>query len=411
MYRWPDEPGLWGLPRDPAPVRGAFSFTLGTGEGGVPLEEAVPWSYVGVNQARGEFRRPVLVVPAVALSVAPSGMVWPLDRSEARTLTVAVRSEALDGTRGTVRLVPPPGWSVVPTEAAFAVTAEGGGRSFTFQVTPVGSLDPGEHVFRAELVAEGGARFTEGFHIIDYEHIERTALFSPAEARVTAIPVRVASGLRVGYIMGTGDDGPEAIRQIGADVTVLGSDAVRSGTFGDYDAVVVGVRAYETRDDLKAANGQLLDYARDGGTVLIQYNQYDFPTGGYTPYPVGMDRPARRVAEEDADVTVLHPDAPVFTTPNRITPADFEGWVQERGLYFLSDWDEAFTPLLEMRDQGEEPTRGSLLVAPVGDGLYAYVALSFFRQWSAGVLGAYRLWANLLSLKGEDWRAFADGGR
>lgn len=411
MYEWPDEPGLWGLPRDPAPARGAFTFSLGEGQSRVPVDRAVPWTYVGVNQARGEYRRPVLVVPPVAVSVSPGGMVWPLQRSEARALTVAVRGEARGGAQGIVRLVAPAGWRVTPEEAAFAVTTEGGERSFTFQVTPTGSLESGEHVFRAEVVTEDGRRYAEGFHIVDYEHIERTALFTPAEARVNAVPVRVASGLRVGYIMGTGDDGPEAIRQIGADVTLLGAEAVRTSTFGEYDAIVVGVRAYETRDDLRAANAQLLEYARNGGTVLVQYNQYDFPTGGYTPYPVGMARPAHRVAEEDADVRVLHPDAPVFTTPNRITPADFEGWVQERGLYFLSEWDEAFTPLLEMHDQGEEPRKGSLLVASVGDGVYAYVALSFFRQWSAGVPGAYRLWANLLSLKGEDWRAFAAGGR
>jgi hypothetical protein len=144
--------------------------------------------------------------------------------------------------------------------------------------------------------------------------------------------------------------------------------------------------------------------------VLVQYNQYDFPRGGYTPLPVEMARPAQRVAEEDAEVKVLHPDAPVFTTPNRIGPADFEGWVQERGLYFLSRWDAAYTPLLEMHDQGEEPAQGSLLVAPVGQGLYVYAALSFFRQWGAGVPGAYRLWANLLSLTGDSWRAFKPAG-
>jgi len=283
---------------------------------------------------------------------------------------------------------------------------EGGARSYAFEVKPANGLEPGEHTFRAEVVTADGARYSEAFAFIDYEHVERAALFSPAESRVTVIPVRVAEGLRVGYVMGTGDDGPEAIRQLGADVTLLGEADVRAGRFAPNEVVVIGVRAYETREDLSAANAQLLDFARAGGTVLVQYNQYDFPRGGYTPYPVEMARPAQRVTEEDASVTVLQPDAPVFTTPNRITAEDFEGWVQERGLYFLSQWDAAYTPLLEMHDQGEEPLRGSLLVAPVGDGLYVYTALAFFRQWSAGVPGAYRLWANLLSLNGKSWRAF-----
>lgn len=412
FYRWPDEPALWGLPRDPAPVQGAFSFGVasGTGDRTVPVHPRTPWSFVGVDPARGEFRRPVLVVPAVSASVTPGGMVWPLERSAARTLTVALRNEAPDGTRGTVRLVAPEGWSVSPVEAAFAVSGEGGERSFAFEVRPAGGVEPGEHVFRAEVATDGGRRFTEGFQILDYEHIERAALFSPAEARVGVVPVRIAEGLRVGYVMGTGDDGPEAIRQLGADVTLLTPDAVRAGAFDAYDVVVVGVRAYETREDLLAANAQLLDWAEAGGTVLVQYQQYEWGQGAYVPYPARITRPAQRVAEEDAEVTILEPDAPVFTTPNRITAGDFDGWVQERGLYFVGEWDEAYTPLLEMHDRDEAPARGSLLVAPVGEGLYVYAALSFFRQWSAGVPGAYRLWANLLSLKGEAWRSFRPVG-
>jgi LmbE family N-acetylglucosaminyl deacetylase len=409
-YRWPDERSLWGLPRDPAPVVGSFAFSVASSSGPVPAGGTVPWSFVGVNPARGEYREPVLIVPAVSAKVTPKALVWPQDRSEPQVLTVEVRGHAKEGSRGTVRLVAPGGWVVEPAEAPFEVPSEGGARSYAFTVEPADGLRPGEAVFRAEVTTDAGARFTEGFTLIDYEHVERAALFAPAESRVTVIPVRIAQGLHVGYVMGTGDDGPEAIRQLGAQVTLLGDAQVRSGDFRPYDVVVVGVRAYETRDDLRAANGQLLDWARAGGTLVVQYNQYDFPRGGYTPYPVDMARPAQRVTEEDATVKVLEPDAPVFTTPNRIGPQDFEGWVQERGLYFLSTWDAAYTPLLEMHDQGEDPTRGSLLVAPVGNGLYVYAALAFFRQWDAGVPGAYRLWANLLSLTGDSWRAFRPGG-
>ncbi len=406
-YRWPkDEPDLWGLPRDPPPVHATFDFDVTSATGPVAVEHDVPWEFVGVNPARGQFHRPVLTVPPISAAVTPSALAWPLARREARTLTVAVRSEAAGGSSGTVTLSAPAGWTVTPESYDFDVDAEGAERSFAFEVRPTGSIEAGEATFHAVVASADGHRYDEGFSIIDYEHIERAALFSPAEARITVIPVRIADDLKVGYIMGTGDDGPEALRQVGADVTLLSSDQVRGGAYDPYDVVVVGVRAYETREDLKAANAQLLDWARAGGTVVVQYNQYDFARGGYTPYEVAMSRPAQRVAEEDAAVKILQPNAPVFTTPNRITQRDFDGWVQERGLYFLSEWDKAFTPLLEMHDKDEPPARGSLLVAPLGKGLYVYAALSFFRQWSSGVPGAYRLFANIVSLKASEWSAF-----
>lgn len=410
-YAWPAEPRLWGLPRDPAPVEGVFAFSAGRGAQAVRVAREVPWSYVGVNPARGEFRRPVLVVPQVSVSVAPGGMAWPLQESGTRTLTVALRAGSGGGVRGTVSLEAPLGWSVTPARASFQLEGSAVERSVTFQVRPAEGIAAGAYTFRAVATTEDGRRFDEGYSLVDYEHIDRAALFASAEARVAVFPVRIAEGRRVGYVMGTGDDGPEAIRQLGASVTLLGPDAVRAGDFSAFDVVVLGVRAYENREDLKAANAQLLDYARRGGTVVVQYNQFDYPQGGYAPYPVSMSRPAGRVSEEDAPVTLLAPEAPVFSTPNRITADDFQGWVQERGLYFLSAWDEAYTPLLEMGDQGEAPVRGSLLVAQMGDGVYAYVALSFFRQWSATVPGAYRLWANLLSLDGKAWRAFVEGRR
>jgi LmbE family N-acetylglucosaminyl deacetylase len=410
-YAWPAQPRLWGLPRDPAPVQGIFAFSAGPGDQGVRVAREIPWSYVGVNPARGEFRRPVLVVPHVSVSVAPGRMAWPLEESGARTLTVALRAGSGGGVRGTLSLEVPDGWSATPARASFELEGSGMERSVTFQVRPPGGVAPGAYTFRAVATTEDGRTFNEGYALVDYEHVDRAALFAPAEARVAVFPVRIAEGRRVGYVMGTGDDGPEAIRQLGATVTLLGPEAVRAGDFSLYDVVVLGARAYESREDLRAANAQLLDFARGGGTVVVQYNQFDYPQGGYAPYPVAMSRPAHRVSEEDAPVTLLAPEAPVFTTPNRITAEDFTGWVQERGLYFLSEWDEAYTPLLEMSDQGEAPARGSLLVAQVGDGVYAYVALSFFRQWSATVPGAYRLWANLLSLDGKAWRAFVEGRR
>ena len=220
---------------------------------------------------------------------------------------------------------------------------------------------------------------------------------------MTRVPVRVAEGLRVGYVMGTGDGGFEALRQLGVAVEPLSPERVRAEDFSRVSAIVVGVRAYETRPDLAAANARLLEFARAGGTVIVQYQQYQYPAGDFAPYPVTISRPHDRVTDETAPVRVLDTAAPVFATPNRITADDFAGWVHERGLYFLSSWDERFTALLEMADPGEAPLHGSLLVAPVGAGLYIYTGLAFFRQFPAGVPGAYRLFANVVSLDPASW--------
>jgi len=202
--------------------------------------------------------------------------------------------------------------------------------------------------------------------------------------------------------MGPGDVGPQALEDLGVPVELLGPDEVRSGDLDRFDAIVTGIRAYETRADLRASNARLLEFVRRGGTVIIQYNQYQFPEGGFTPLPVEMVRPHDRVTDENAGVGFLEPDHPILSEPNRLSSADFEGWVQERGLYFLNRWDEGYTPLLEMADPGEDPKLGSLLVTRVGEGAYVYTGLALFRQFPAGVPGAYRLLANLVSLRGSD---------
>jgi len=407
MYRWPDDPKLWGLPRDPPPVTATMRFTVTrTGDESVTLSAHAPWQYVGVDKSKGEFHRPVLVVPAVSVKVSPGEMVWPRESDEVRTLTVEVRSDAKGGTKGEVRLEAPAGWTATPTRQPYELKAEDAEQSISFQVRPSGALSAGKAVFHAVVTTDDGKSYREGFDLIDYPHIERALLFHDAEADITVVPVRIRSGLHVGYIMGSGDDGFDAISQLGANVELLGPDRVKDGDFNDFDVIVLGVRAYETRPDLQAANSALLDFARRGGTVVVQYNKYEYPRGGYAPYPIGMTRPEARVTDEHSPVTILHPDAPIFTTPNRITRADFDGWVHERGLYFLSTWDDRYMPMLAMNDPDEKPLKGSLMVAPLGKGVYVYAALAFFRQFPDGVPGAYRLFANLISLKASDWQAW-----
>ncbi len=405
-YRWPDEPAVWGLSRDPAALTGTLAFVPTAG--GRSLTERVgtskPWRYVAVEPTRGEFERPVLVVPAVSVRVTPDGLVWPQARGDSRSIAVVVRTEGDAGSRGDVAVRAPAGWAVTPPSQPYELAEAGAERTLTFDIRPAGSASAGEHVFGVVARAEGGRQYAEGYTLIDYEHIERAALFAPAEARVTVVPVTVAEGLRVGYVMGSGDDGPDAIRQMGAAVELLDADRVREGDFEGFDVIVLGVRAYEARADLRAAAEQLLDFAREGGTVVAQYNRESL--GSLPPRPLEVGNASPRVADETAPVRILAPDAPVFTTPNRIGQADFGGWVQERGLYFGEQWDDAYMPLLEMNDPGEDPQRGSLLVASVGEGVFVYTALSFFRQWADGVPGAYRLFANLISLDPAAWRAY-----
>ncbi len=410
MYAWPDAPGSWGLPRDAAIARASIGFAPYQGGAAIAAraESSQPIRYVGVDQAKGQLEKPVLIVPAVSVAVTPRGVVWPQGQSDARTITVALRSLADDGSSGEVTLHAPPGWNVSPASQPFDLTSAGAERSVAFEIQPGASVTAGEHVLRATAEV-GGHIYDEGFTLIDYEHIERSAMFADAAAGVTMVPVSVREGLRAGYIMGTGDDGPTALRQMGASVALLSEADVRDGAFSDYDVIVLGVRAYETRPDVRAANGQLLDFVRSGGTVVNQYNQYRFSNGGYAPYDLTIGRPAPRVADESAAITMLEPGAPVFTTPNRITQTDFDGWVQERGLYFASEWSDEYVPLLELNDPDEPARHGSLLVAAVGEGVYVYTGLSFFRQWAGRVPGAYRLFANLVSLDASDWAAFTAG--
>ncbi len=412
-YRWPDAPELWGLARDPAAVRGSVRFGLVpsmTGESSAygrsdqRYDASVPWRFVGVDPALGEFEKPVLVVPEVSVRVAPAGVTWPQSRPGTRAVTVVVSTEADGGSTGSVSVSPPAGWAVSPASQSFELGEAGAERTMTFEVQPEGSMVAGRHAFQVSASTSDGRVFDEGYSLVDYEHIERTALYVPATATISVVPVDVREGLRVGYIMGSGDDGPEAIRQMGAEIELLDEARVRDGDFASFSTIVLGVRAYETRPDLQAASAQLLDFARSGGTVIVQYNRG--PLGSLAPYAMQTGRGSPRVADETAPVTMLSPSAPVFTTPNRLDASDFGGWIQERGLYFASEWDDRYVPLLELNDAGEPPRQGSLLVTSVGDGVFAYAALSFFRQWAGQVPGAYRLFANLISLDAAEWRTF-----
>lgn len=398
LYRWPEDPGRMGLPGNPPLIVAAVELSV---DGGEPLDVRRAASHVGVDQADGEYRLPVAVIPRFSVAVAPRRMAWPEAGSSGRTLTVRVANLSESPGRGEVRIVPPAGWQVEPASAPLVDAGAGEEVSLVFRIRPGPAAPLGRRAFRA-VVEVDGIEYGESVTFIDYSHIDPVPLFGPAELVVSRFPAVVRADTRVGYVMGPGDAGPEALADLGVEVELLGPDEISAADLDRFDTIVLGIRAYETRGDLRASNDRLLDFARRGGTVITQYNQYQYPAGGYAPFPVEIARPHDRVTDENADVVFLEPGHPLLTTPNALGPEDFEGWVQERGLYFLNSWDPRYTPLLEMADPGEAPKRGSLLAARVGDGAFVYTGLALFRQFPAGVPGAFRLLANLVSLRGPD---------
>jgi hypothetical protein len=233
---------------------------------------------------------------------------------------------------------------------------------------------------------------------IAYPHIRPVTWMRPAVSVIRLADATLPRARRIGYVRGASDRVPEALRRAGLTLTILDAAALDQGDLGAFDVIVVGARAYEADSALARSNGRLLEWVRGGGHLVVQYQQYPFITGAYAPFPLAIARPHDRVTDESSPVTMLVPDHPAFREPNRLGPADWEGWPQERGLYFAGTWDSAYTPLLELQDPGRDPVRGGLLVARVGRGSYVYTGLSFFRALPAGVPGAFRLFFNLLDL-------------
>ncbi|HEX2187868.1 MAG TPA: NEW3 domain-containing protein, partial [Longimicrobiaceae bacterium] len=407
LYAWTGDPAVDGLPFEPAPVRARAAVVVE----GAELPLAAEAAFREVDPRQGELRRPVLVVPAVSVLLEPEASVLAVPEATSSAspaplrYRVRLRGEAPDGIAGTLRLVLPEGWSAEPAAAPVRFAGPGEQREVDFAVrAPVG-VSAGDHAVRAVFEAEDGRRFGRGVQLVDYPHVRARPIVHEAASRVRAFDVRVPPGLRVAYVEGAGEEGPAVLRQLGIVPDLLDAEALAGRDLSRYDVIVAGSRAYEVRPDLAAHNARLLEYVHRGGTLIVQYNKYELVEGGFTPFPITMGRPHDRVTDEEAPVRLLDPSHPALSRPNRITARDFEGWIQERGLYFARTWAPEYTPLLETGDPGEAPLRGGLLVAPYGEGTYVYTGLAFFRQLPAGVPGAWRLFANLLALgAGEDRR-------
>jgi hypothetical protein len=349
------------------------------------------------NLPYGYEHRTLAVVPAIAVSLTPSHAVMALSApSKTVSLTAEVLNNVEGRSDGVLTLKVPAGWTVSPSSQPFSFTRAGERAVYRFEVSAA-AVDDG--AARIEAVARSGAReYREGYTTIRHRDLETRYLYRDAVTTVRGIDVRIARGLRVGYVMGIGDEVPSGIAQLGADVQLLGEQELATGDLSRFHAIVTGTRAYAVRNDLRTYNRRLLDYVHAGGNLIVLYNTQELAPGLYAPYPADLPGNAEEVSEEDSPVQILAADAAVLTTPNRITRADFDGWVEQRGSKFWATWDPRYTAMIATWDQGQPPQQGGWLQAKYGKGYYTYFAYALHRQLPYGVPGAYRLLANLLSI-------------
>ena len=382
-----DDQSLIGLAENPPLLQAHFRI----GAGGERLEIVRPVQHRYVDRVLGERTRPLVVVPPVTVDLPQDVVLFP----SAGRRKVQVEVSAAAQASGDVRIETPSGWSAVPPSHPFQVARAGEQQQLEFEIAPPAAA--GES--RARVVAGvGGQTVSAGMQVISYPHFPPQIYFPPAAARLVRADVRVAAR-KVGYVMGAGDEMPEAVRQLGCEVVLLSQSDLEQRNLGEFDAIVTGVRAYNVRSDLRANQPRLLEYVNRGGTLVVQYNVLDNTLAGVSlgPYPITIGR--ERVTVEESPLAFPDPASPLLTTPNPITARDFDGWVQERGLYFATQWDPRYHTVMETGDPGEKPLAGGELWTRYGKGVYVFTAFSWFRELPAGVPGAYRLFANLLSAK------------
>ncbi|MFN0149442.1 MAG: PIG-L family deacetylase [bacterium] len=379
-----EDPALIGTPENEP----ALDVTVTVAVGGQSIDYALPVLYRWVDRVRGELYRPVVIAPEVTLALDEKVYLFP----DAGARPVRLRLEARSAAAGSARLLLPAGWRSDP--AAHDVTlAPSQARDIVFQVTP----GPDGGALRAEF-SSGTQTCSRATTVIDLPHIPIQTIFPEAAARVVRLDL-ARVGESVGYVMGPGDDVPAALAQTGYRVTLLDDNDLAAANLAGYDAIVVGVRAFNSRDALKRSSSRLLDYVEAGGTLVVQYNTADQTLHqAFAPDSLALGRD--RVTVEDAPVEFVDPASPLLNTPNRITQRDFDGWVQERGLYFASGWGPEYRTVLSSADPGEDPAPGGIVWKRHGKGIFIYTGYAFFRQLPAGVPGAYRLFVNLVSARG-----------
>ncbi|ULC58601.1 PIG-L family deacetylase [Flaviramulus sp. BrNp1-15] len=385
-----DNPNLIGLPETPRVLNIEFNLLINN----VPLSFTKPIIQRYSKPDKGELYRPFEIIPEASAKITEKVIIFNNDQQQDITVIVKAGKDNLDGY---VEVCHPNGWSVYPEKQKVNIANKGEEQTLVFTVIPPKNQSEG---LIGPIVHIDDKDYTKELIEIDYEHIPFQTVLLPSESKIVRLDIK-KKGENIGYIQGAGDVVPESLQQIGYNVLVIKPEDINTETLSRFDAIVVGIRAYNTLEELKFKQQQLFDFVADGGNMIVQYNtSYRLKVDQIAPYELKLSRD--RVTDENAEVRFLNPNHELLNSPNKITQQDFEGWTQERGLYFPGEWSSEFTPILSMNDKGETPKDGSLLVAKHGKGYYMYTGLSFFREFPEGVSGAYRLFANMLSIGKED---------
>ena len=388
MYKVDDQK-LIGLPETPRSL--SIDFNLNIDNTKISITKDVVYRYSKPD--KGELYRPFEIIPEVSASITEKVIIFENDKQ--KDISVLVKA-GRDNLEGFISMAYPKDWSVYPEKQKISIATKGQEQTVVFTVIPPknqseGLLTPMAHI--------GGNIYTREIVEIDYDHIPFQSVLLPSESKVVRLDIQ-KKGENIGYIEGAGDSVPESLEQIGYSVVTIKPEDITPEHLAKFDAIVVGIRAYNIVEELKFKQQMLLDFVENGGNMIVQYNtSRGIKVDNLAPYELKVSRD--RVTQENAEVRLINPQHELLNFPNKITTKDFEGWTQERGLYFPDEWGSEFTPLLSMNDSGETPKDGSLLVAKHGKGHYIYTGLSFFREFPAGVSGAYRLFANMLSI-GKD---------
>ncbi len=387
MYAVSDQQ-LRGLAENSASLKATFNLEID----GTAYQYETDIVYKRNDRVKGEFYRPFVITPPVMADIKESVLVFP--DNEPKTVNVVVKSGRSD-VKGTVRLNLPKGWKSNPESVNYDLKGKNEELSVAFSVLPPAVP---EEAFIGVQATYNGKTYDKGLKILDYDHIPIQTIFPKSNTKVVRVDIKRTSQY-VGYIMGSGDAIPESLEQVGYTVSILDPNSITAESLSAFETVIVGVRAYNTIERMSVIQPRLMEFVKGGGTVITQYNTSMRNQPEIGPYPLSISRD--RVTVEEADVTILAPDHPVINGPNKITQKDFEGWVQERGLYFPNQWDEKYTPILSSNDPGETPKNGGLLVAEYGEGYFVYTGYSWFRELPAGVSGAFRIFTNMISLGNE----------
>jgi hypothetical protein len=383
------------LPFPPPALRARVEYAVGAGglraRNGITVPVVTPF----LDDNGKQRSQTLAIVPDFSVMLEPATQVFSTHNGSDFTVTVGVTTNLDREQKGELHLELPQGWRSDPAQISIDLKRRSEKQDSHFKVFPA-NLQQERATIRA-LFDSGGEKYSEGYTLVAREDLGSFYYYQPARQRVSIVDVVVPHDLKVGYIMGAGDDIPTVLQQLGIDLTLVPADQLAHADLSKFGTIVLGIRAYDTQKGVIDNNKKLLDFVSAGGTLIVQYNTStgDFNSGKFTPYSADLSR--ARVSVEEASVEILAPQDSVFHYPNQITDADFNDWVQERGLYFMSNWDDHFTPLLACHDPGEDQQKGGLLRAQYGKGTYIYAAYAFFRQLPAGVPGAVRFYVNLLS--------------